>query len=322
MLRIHFTADDLARTRIIRSADFMWETVLSLQLLQHREGAAVFDRWRGRVRGQLGRWARPLFTLAPHATYFPDFLTPAASSPSWEAGLDDVLSTPRARLRRELGALADDRSLPGWARRLADGDLDIVHGLEQTFRRYHQSVIAPDWPMIRTCVGADRERRVRALAEGGCERLLDSFRPVMRWNPPVLEADYPVRRDLVLDGRGLLLVPGFFCWRTPVTLVDPELPPVLVYPIARDCRVVHKGGDRSLTALLGRTRAAVLRAVESGGTTTDLSRRTGTSLASASQHATVLREAGLIDTRRDGGSVEHTLTPLGTAVLSGRAHML
>jgi DNA-binding transcriptional ArsR family regulator len=131
-------------------------------------------------------------------------------------------------------------------------------------------------------------------------------------------------QDQVLAGRGLLLVPGFFCWRTPVTLVDPELPPVLVYPIDRDCRVVDrgKGGDRSLIALLGRTRTAVLTAVGGGGTTTELSRRSGTSLASASEHATVLREAGLSNTRRDGGSVEHTLTPLGEAVLSGRAYIL
>jgi DNA-binding transcriptional ArsR family regulator len=320
MLRIHFTADDLARTRIMRGADVMWETVLSLQLLQNHEGAVVFDRWRRQVRGRLGRWVSPLITLAPYAEYFPDFLTPSESGPGLEGGLDKVLSTPRTRLREELQVLGAYQRLPSWIGRLAAGDIEIIKVLEKALRAYHASVIAPGWPSVQASVGADRARRVHALAEGGCESLLNSFRPVMRWNPPVLEADYPVRQDFVLGGRGLLLVPGYFCWRTPVTLLDPELPPVLVYPIAGECRATHGSpehlDDQSLVRLLGRTRAAVLRAVESGGTTTEISRRAGTSVASASQHATVLREAGLIGTRRDGAAVQHTLTPLGEAALA------
>jgi DNA-binding transcriptional ArsR family regulator len=326
MLRVHFTADDLARTRIIRGADVMWETVLSINLLQNREGAVVFDSWRHKVRGRLGRWVSPLITLAPHAPYFPDFLTPAKGSLSLEYGLDKVLSTPRSQIRRELKILASHRRLPSWTGLLAAGDIETINGLDKAFRTYHRFVIAPSWPLIQASVQADRERRVHALAEGGCESLLNSFQPLMRWKPPVLEADYPVRRDVVLAGRGLLLVPGYFCWRAPVTLVDPELSPMLVYPIASDFRIAPGTpagvADRPLARLLGSTRVAVLRAVESGGTTTEISRRAGTSVASASQHATVLREAGLISTRRDGGAVQHTLTTLGQAVLTGRARLL
>jgi DNA-binding transcriptional ArsR family regulator len=322
LLRIHFTADDLARTRIAAGPDVMWEIVLSLQLLQNREGAAIFDGWRRQVRGRLGPWLRPLVTLAPHAAYFPDFLTPADGGSGLEQGLDRLLSTPRGRLRDELRLLACHGRLPRWTEDLAEGDIETFRTLDRAVRAYHDAVIAPAWPTVRTCVGADRARRTHALAEGGCERLLNGFRPLMRWNPPLLEADYPVDRDLVLAGRGLLLVPAYFCWRTPVTLADDELRPVLVLPIEHDPRATPEkpscAGDRPLTELLGRTRAAVLRAVESGGTTTELSRRSGTSLASASQHATVLREAGLISTRRDGGAVLHTLTPLGIAVLTAR----
>ena len=39
------------------------------------------------------------------------------------------------------------------------------------------------------------------------------------------------------------------------------------------------------------------------------------SLAAASQHASVLRGAGLIVTRRQGGAVLHVLTPLGAELL-------
>jgi hypothetical protein len=48
-----------------------------------------------------------------------------------------------------------------------------------------------------------------------------------------------------------------------------------------------------------------------------LARRTGVSLASASQHAAVLRSAGLVATRRTGPAVLHTGTPLGKH-LAGR----
>ena len=41
----------------------------------------------------------------------------------------------------------------------------------------------------------------------------------------------------------------------------------------------------------------------------------GISPASASEHAKVLRDANLIETRREGRSVRHSLTPLGSAML-------
>jgi len=41
----------------------------------------------------------------------------------------------------------------------------------------------------------------------------------------------------------------------------------------------------------------------------------GISLAAASQHASVLRDAGLIAGRRQGSAVLHVLTPLGAGLL-------
>jgi DNA-binding transcriptional ArsR family regulator len=43
----------------------------------------------------------------------------------------------------------------------------------------------------------------------------------------------------------------------------------------------------------------------------------GISLAAASQHASVLRDAGLITTHRQGSAVLHVLTPLGAELLRG-----
>src|SRR2546423_1252329 len=55
-----------------------------------------------------------------------------------------------------------------------------------------------------------------------------------------------------------------------------------------------------------------------GRTTGELASLVGVSAASASQHAAVLRKAGLITTVRDGGRVLHTLAPTGVALLEGR----
>src|SRR5256885_3914558 len=72
-----------------------------------------------------------------------------------------------------------------------------------------------------------------------------------------------------------------------------------------------------LGSLLGSTRAAALEATVSGCTTTELARRCKISPAAASHQATVLREAGLITTRRAGASVRHEVTQLGIWLLSG-----
>ncbi|WP_436848162.1 hypothetical protein [Streptomyces collinus] len=58
-----------------------------------------------------------------------------------------------------------------------------------------------------------------------------------------------------------------------------------------------------------------------GYNTTELSRRLGISAAAASHHATVLREAKLITTRREGKAVLHVLTPLGIALLEATGHI-
>jgi DNA-binding transcriptional ArsR family regulator len=330
MLRLHFTGEDLGRVRVAASADPLWEVVLSLHRLRTRDGSLVFDGWRRRVREDLIRAGLVppvrslLFPLNPPAAYFPDFLTPAEAAGGLDAGLDAVASTPRRRLSNELERLAAGRRLPEWGAKLARGDLETVTGLREALLAYHRVSIAPYWSHIQRRVDAERAARARAALDGGAGHLLASLRPILRWDPPVLEADYPVRRDLHLGGRGLLLIPSLFCWRRPVMLADTELPPVLVYPVepepsrlAAAAPERPAAGSRPLVRLLGRTRATALEVIAAGCTTTELARRLGVSAASASEHATTLREAGLVYTRRHGSAVLHTLTPLGTALLDG-----
>ncbi|MET9786645.1 ArsR/SmtB family transcription factor [Streptomyces canus] len=326
MLRVHFTTDDLARVRVATAPDPLWEITNSFQALAGAEAPLLFGDWRRLVRPRLRPGHALLAALLPPRGYTPDFLTPdLGGSYDLEGAVDAVLRTPRTVLRRDLTTLAASprraRPLPSEARALADGEPSVLRRLGAALRGYHRSALAPFWPQVRAQVDADRAVRTRAVLSDGTDGLLASLGPVLRWRPPVLEADYPVQRELRLDGRGLLLQPSLFCLRRPVTLAAPDLPPVLVYPIqhslgwARPLGRPAPGGD--LAALIGRTRAAILEDVVTGRTTGELAHRLGISGAAASQHTAVLRRAGLLLSVRRGRYVLHTITPAGSALLEG-----
>ncbi|MEU5164515.1 helix-turn-helix domain-containing protein [Streptomyces sp. NPDC020875] len=361
MLRIHFTGDDLARVRMAAKPDVLWETILSFHRLRERRRAVMFGEWRSETRTRLNGETSLLAALVPPRGYFPDFLTPPEAGGGLESGLAAIQATPPVRLHSELTLASASRASARAAARapgaptgpagpagqpvqvpesalpagtagvttppvvagLAEGLSSPMSRLLTTLRSYHRAAVEPYWAHIQARVEADRAVRGRALLDGGAAELLCSLPPVLRWRAPVLEADYPVDREIRLDGRGLLLQPSFFCRDTPVVLRDAGLPPVLVYPVAHSPDPVF--GETagalapSLGRLVGHTRSAILQAIRYGCTTSELARRAGVSLASASQHAAVLREAGLVLTLRHGNAVLHTLTPLGAALLRGGA---
>ncbi|MDG4860918.1 ArsR family transcriptional regulator, partial [Streptomyces sp. T-3] len=261
MLRIHFTADDLARVRIADRPHLLWETVLSLHRMRDRWAAADLDSWRAGARRRLGgepergrRAIGVLSALVPRRGNFPDFLTPTAGQSCIAEGLDQVSSTPKSQLAQDLGMLTvPPQGVPAWLRPLADGDRQTVSLLAAALRDYHEAAIAPYWERIRTQIEADRALCTRAIMDGGTEGLLAGLRPTLRWQRPVLEADYPMPHDIHLAGRGILLVPSYFCARRPVTLIDTELQPVLVYPARRAAPGLRLPVGRApLERLLGR----------------------------------------------------------------------
>lgn len=275
VLRVHFTAQDLARTRVAEGADPLWETVLSLHALRENRAEPALAAWRQHAVRHGPGPLRTLLPLVPRHGYFPDFLTPFAGLDGVEPGLEAVMSTPRQRLRSELVLLSGHRALPGWSRGIADGEPAALRHLARSLRTYHHRAVAPSWPRIAERVGVDRALRRHALAQSGAEAMLRTFGPVMRWRPPVLEAGYPVERDLYLEGRGLVFVPSYFCRDVPVALVDEALPPVLVYPAkeqvsahAEGPRLRGYGGEalREVPALLGgRVGTRIAAGLRSGG---------------------------------------------------------
>lgn len=319
MLRIHFRPEDLARTRFAAAPDPLWEIACSLHRLQTQSGRRAHAGWYREARAalsdhRLGTAVLGLFTLFPRAAYFPDFLTPPEAGSGLDHGLAAILDTPPTRVRHEIERLARATGAPPALFGLVDKE--AREQLVRVLRSYDDAVIAPYRDRMQACVDAERARLARAFLDGGTDGMLRGLPPPMRWRPPVLEVDYCETRDLHLDGRGLLFVPSYFCWRTPVSLADPGLPPVLVYPVSRpDPRASPDRTEAPLTALLGRTRAAVLSVVADGATNSELARAVSVSPATATHHTTVLRDAGLIESQRQANTVLHTLTPAGAALL-------
>lgn len=267
--------------------------------------------------------------LIPSRGYFPDFLTPVEGQYGWDVGLDALRGIRPERMRRELQLLGAGAPMTPRLREFMDDGGKQLPRFMGELRAYHRAAVEPYWTHIQAQIEAERAARGRALLDGGADELLASLPPMLRWRAPVLECDYPVDRDVRLRGRGLLLQPSFF---SPAHRGDPARPGAAAgagLSGRRAARLGARGGEgarpveeqrqRTLGKLVGHTRSVVLRAIGDGATTSELARRAGVSLASASQHACVMREAGLVTTLRRGNAVLHTVTPLGAALLKGGA---
>ena len=324
MLRIAFTSEDLARVRVAARPDPLWEVILSLhQLAAPAPDAGPFAGWsewvRTAARDRVLPSARVLHQLAAPRRYFPDFLTPTAGRESLEAGIDAVLHTPASRLAAEVAKTATGAPLPPWTRELADGVPARLRWLGRALATYHREAIAPFHERIAPHFEAHRADAVSVLATQGPAAMLERVHRAARWESHVLSTPYPVDLTLRLDGRGIMVVPSFFCRGAPITFANAGLDPVLVYPTDPPAGWERPNGqlsgqDRHLAALVGAPRARLLRALGAPAGTGEIAARVGLSASSASEHATVLRNAGLIRSTRRSRRVVHELTELGRSL--------
>ncbi|MGN9787985.1 ArsR/SmtB family transcription factor [Nonomuraea sp. ZG12] len=286
-----------------------------------------------------GEWRRhSLRRLSPAGACVMRFLTPASRIPfdlaalaghtsDIDEALEAVRTAPDHWVREALETLPNRHILPAPVRGLADNDRQARLALMAAVCACHQATVAPHWDRIHTHLQVETVHAAMRLATDGLSGLLEQQRTRCRWRPPYLDVPLPRQeRDVHLGGRGLDIFVSVFSRDLSMLIpADQHSPLAMVLPTSPDPGTAlalwtspQGPAHRRLAALLGPTRAAVLEAIAEGRGTGQIARHLGISSASASQHATVLREAGLIATSRHRNTVLHTLTPLGTMLLNGR----
>jgi hypothetical protein len=325
VFRIHFTGQDLARTRVADAPIPMTELNGAARVLQDRSQPVRLDAWRRRTWAKFPAQARMALSLIPPVGW-------AFGGPARVGKPEELLEQMRAMPRKDIKAQVSygaELGVPSWAYQMAD-DTALYQQFVDGLASLYAVLLGPYEAQLADLFAADRTVRMRQFLDGGIERLLTQANPRwMRWNPPVLEIRMAngIDYDLHLEGQGILLMPSMFGTRSFVTS-DAGPQPIVTYPAGHDQPLrrlttfvpehATSKSSSAVSALLGRTRAAVLTTVAEhpGCSTKELAALAGIAPASASEHATVLRKAGLINTIRHRNTAIHSPTDLGIALLN------
>jgi hypothetical protein len=322
MVTFVFGVEDMARLRFAISP--MEELTGSLRALLDPAAAGLHLPWIESGRGQLGGIdLMPALRLVPLAGYIPDFIAPPPTSP-FET-LDDQLELVRGSdpktVKTELGWAYKNRPLPAELEPMLAHPKREVGRLADSFAAYWDRALAPHWDRLTALLQADIEYRAKQLTQGGPAAVFADLHGSVHWREDRLEIDQKHTDVVDLAGRGLMLLPSAFIWGRPLVIVDEPWLPALVYP-ARGVGTLWESAPttpEALAALVGRTRASLLTALDAPRSTTEIARRLGVSAGGVSQPLSVLRDGGLVVGRREGRSVLYVRTQLADALVRGAA---
>jgi DNA-binding transcriptional ArsR family regulator len=314
MLRLVFTANDFASTQFLAQPAPALELKFAARALRQGVSTPWGERWRCRALAASPTSSVSTRMLTSHFSW-------SISPTMIEADLDESLeAAPGFSARQWRAELEQFRSCPNvgdspFVRYFLDGDRDAMLSLCRGMRKLFTTVLEPHWPDIRANHHGELVRRGRLVADRGLRAALTGTIPGSRWSGDCLEIDSPQERTVCMGGRGLVLTPVVFWTGPPLVGELGDLPVVLGYPAPAELTFRVGSESEPLAAVLGSTRAAVLRALSDEHTTGDIARTLGISPASASEHTSALRAARLVESRRDGKAVVHHATDLGVDLL-------
>ncbi|MFD7261593.1 ArsR/SmtB family transcription factor [Streptomyces sp. NPDC059874] len=319
MIRIRFTSVDFARVRFAPRPAPLAELNAALMTMCRPDGELLFGRWRQRVLRSLPLAVGPLRDLVP-AERAPHFID--VFSDTLREGLDTVRASRPELVRSEIERVYATHASPAplWIRDLHRGDAAAWHVLRRAQHAAFETVVRPVWTLVQDLHHAEFTRHALAVAEHGIGAALAGLVPGTRLHEDVWEVEGP-ERDIVLDGRGVLLLPTFHWTGHPLVSDLPDHPVVVTFPAGPGLPLVPTGpgdADDALSGVLGRTRVDILLRLADEHTTSELARRLGVSNATISAHTTALRGAGLITTVRAGRAVLHRRTAMGSLLVRRR----
>ena len=179
---------------------------------------------------------------------------------------------------------------------------------------YYQAVIEPYFPRFIAALEFERAELDYLMVTSGQHAALRQLDRVAPWVEP--SAD---NRAADAKNWSVTIVPSVFC-ENPLLVRDQiHGGSIFIYPISATARSIALGQSsnprhssvESLQNLLGRTRANILCGLHESYTTSQVAKRWNVSAPTASRHLSILREAGLVYSRRRGSEVHHILTSLG-----------
>ncbi|MEU1518484.1 DUF5937 family protein [Streptomyces sp. NPDC005811] len=325
-LHLRFGEDDLLRCRFAVSP--LWETQEAVRTLNRPDRHGFHGPWLRRIQEDArGLDLAPLWLLMPRNGHSPDWLGPQPLGPA--TAFDEELARvreadPRVAHHDTARSLADTPGAAGsrLGRALLRDMKHTITRLADLLEEAWHLLVEPYWPRLRALLEADVAFHSRRLAETGLGGLLPQLDPRISWRAGTLTVNARGEHERDLDGRGLVLMPSVFSWPDVVGGFEPPWQPMLVYPargIGGLWAEPAADAPDTLVRLLGRGRAAVLGALGEPAGTTTLSRRLGLAPSSVSAHLSVLRDAGLLTSRRYGHEVLYEQTPLGIALAAGGA---
>jgi DNA-binding transcriptional ArsR family regulator len=326
--RMRFAAEDLLRCRFAISP--LRETQGAIRTLSRPDRHGYHLPWLRQVRAlAAGLDLAAVWLLAPDNGYGPDFLHPLPEVPlaALEDELDAIRATAPDAARRQIAAAL--AQTPGAAqsrrgRAMLSDPAGTVQQLAGLYEQAWSALLAPHWPRLRAVLEADVAYHARRLADGGMQRLFTGLHPKLSWSEGALTAAGIIAQlptaAVHATGQGLVLVPSVFFWPEAGGVFDPPWQPAVVYPARGIGGLWAETGPAASTALvrlLGANRAAILTALDAPTTTTALAHRHDLAMSSVSVHLGVLRDAGLLASRRYGHQVLYERTPLGIAMATG-----
>jgi DNA-binding transcriptional ArsR family regulator len=317
------TPDDLLAVRFACSP--LWETQAAVRTLAVEAPHPLHRPWAVIAQERATRLdLTPLLALHPPHGFVPDFLTPPprTARPRLRDQLAEIRATSPSQVAHELERCLESVT-DGRYRHLIGEYLTAPERARDLLAdRIHEAwdeLVAPFWVRISATLDRDVEYRSRTLARHGMRRMLEELHPQIRWTRRGLSCVDRSGRTVVLDDRGLVLMPSAFHGPKVAAIVDEPWLPTIAYP-ARGVAGLWRtpaASPAALARLLGRTRALVLTSLDMPVSTTTLATLIELSPAGVSRHLLALRDAGLVSTTRHGHEVRYRRTSLGSALLRG-----
>ncbi|MFC4011701.1 DUF5937 family protein [Nonomuraea purpurea] len=292
------------------------EVVSLARLLTEPQRHPMFHQWLRRRHHRLsGLDLSALTVVMADGAYRPDFLDPSpmSSEPTFEEGMDALLSTPTDQVYAELVDASIGRGAEIGHRLLDDPDRARLEAAEAV-RRLWKAAMEPEWPSMRQALRAEMLDRAIQVNREGLRTVLPRLHHSAACEGDTITVESTVDVDVDCP-EGLILVPSLFITDRVQCTTSDHWSPAIYYPASGRYLWAAPPTPRSLDRLLGTTRSRILAALTTPLQTTVVARLVSVTVPTASEHLTILRDAGLIDRSRAGRTATHELTKAGRALL-------